>query len=187
MSYKGLQLRSKVKDDNTLELSLVDIDLPEPEADEVIVRVEATPINPSDLALLLGPAVVSNAKASGPAQRPVFTAEIPEAFMKMVAARLNQSLPVGNEGAGTVIAAGSSEAAQALLGKTVGMAGGEMYAQLRCMNVQMCLPLPQDTTAAQGASCFVNPMTALGRWKPCMPRATRHWFILLPPPIWGKC
>lgn len=162
MSYTGLQLRSKVKSNNTLELSLVDIDLPEPEPDEVIVRLEATPINPSDLALLLGPANISNAKSSGTADRPVLTAEIPEAFMKMVTARLDQSLTVGNEGAGTVIAAGSSDAAQALLGKTVAIAGGEMFAQLRCMQAQMCMPLPQGTTASQGASSFVNPMTALG-------------------------
>jgi len=162
MSYTGLQLRSKVNSNNTLELSLVDINLPEPEPDEVIVRLEAAPINPSDLALLLGPADLSNSESSGTAERPVLTAEIPEAFMKMVAARLDQSLTVGNEGAGTVIAAGSSGAAQALLGKTVAISGGEMFAQLRCMKAQMCMPLPQGTTASQGASSFVNPMTVLG-------------------------
>jgi NADPH2:quinone reductase len=82
--------------------------------------------------------------------------------MKLVQARVDQSLPVGNEGAGTVIAAGSSESAQALMGKTVGMAGGEMYAQYRCMKAMMCMELPEGTTAAEGASCYVNPMTVLG-------------------------
>ena len=162
MAIQGLQLRSLVTQDNKLELSLAEVDIPEPGPDEVIVRVEATPLNPSDLALLLGPAVISTARASGTFERPVITAEIPAGFMKLVKARLGQSLPVGNEGAGTVIAAGSSTAAQALLGKTVGMAGGEMYAQYRCMKAMMCLELPPGTTAADGASCFVNPMTALG-------------------------
>jgi len=161
-NLQNLQLRSLVKEDNTLELSLMEIEVPEPGPDEVIVGVEATPLNPSDLALLLGPADISSARLSGSPQRPVVTADIPSKFMKMVAARLGQSLPVGNEGAGTVIAAGSSEAATALLGKTVGMAGGEMYARYRCMKAMMCLELPAGTSAAEGASCFVNPMTVLG-------------------------
>ncbi|MCP4047907.1 MAG: NADH oxidase [Gammaproteobacteria bacterium] len=162
MALQGLQLRSLVTPDNKLELSLAEVDIPEPGPNEVIVRVEATPLNPSDLALLLGPAVISTARAGGTVERPVITAEIPAGFMKLVSARLGQSLPVGNEGAGTVIAAGSADAAQSLLGKTVGMAGGEMYAQYRCMNAMMCLELPGETTAAEGASCYVNPMTVLG-------------------------
>jgi len=162
VALQGLQLRSLITPDNKLELSLAEVDIPEPGPNEVIVRVEATPLNPSDLALLLGPAAISTAKAGGTFERPVITAEIPAGFMKLVSARLGQSLPVGNEGAGTVITAGSSDAAQALMGKTVGMAGGEMYAQYRCMNVMMCLELPGDTTAAEGASCYVNPMTVLG-------------------------
>ena len=162
MTKKSLQLRSLVKQDGTLELSLVEIELPEPGPDEVIVRIEATPLNPSDLALLLGPADINTARVSGTAEQPVVTADIPPKFMRMVSARLEQSLPVGNEGAGTVIAAGSSPAAQALMGKTVGMAGGEMYAQYRTMKAMMCLELPEGTTAIEGASCFVNPMTALG-------------------------
>lgn len=162
MTLKGLQLRSRVKEDSTLELSLVDIEMPEPGPDEVIVRVDATPLNPSDLALLLGPAVIDTARVSGTDERPVVTADIPKDFMKLVAARVGQSLPVGNEGAGTVVAAGSSAPAQALMGKRVGMAGGEMYAQYRCMNAMMCMQLPEGTTAAEGASCYVNPMTVLG-------------------------
>jgi NADPH:quinone reductase-like Zn-dependent oxidoreductase len=161
VSDTALQLRSTVKDDNTLELSLVDVPIPEPGPDEVLVRVEATPLNPSDLALLLGPADLSTIRVAGTAQRPVVTADIPENMMKLVAARVGESLPVGNEGAGTVVGAGSSEAAQALMGKLVGVAGGEMYAQYRCVNTFMCLELEPGTTAAQGASCFVNPLTAL--------------------------
>ena len=162
MTTTGLQIRSLVKDDNTLEISLAQVDFPEPGPDEVLVRIEAAPINPSDLALLVGPADPSTFRVSGTAERPVLSADIPAAAMKMVAGRLNQSLPVGNEGAGVVVAAGSSAAAQALLGRTIGMVGGEMFAQYRCLNVHQCLPLQDGTTAAEGASCFVNPLTALG-------------------------
>ena len=162
MTTTGLQLRSLVKDDNTLEVSLVEVEFPAPGPEEVLVRVDATPINPSDLALLVGPADPATFRGSGTPERPVLTADIPAAAMKMVAGRLNESLPVGNEGAGVVVAAGSSEAAQALLGRTVGMVGGEMYAQYRCIHVQQCLPLEEGTSAAEGASCFVNPLTALG-------------------------
>ena len=162
MATTGLQLRSKVKDDNTLELSLEEVAFPEPGPGEVLVRIEATPINPSDIALLVGPADLSTARVGGTPDRPVLTADIPRNLMRMVAGRIGQSLPVGNEGAGVVVAAGDSDAAQALLGKTVGVAGGEMFAQYRCVDAAQCLPLREGTTAAQGASCFVNPMTALG-------------------------
>ena len=162
MAFPGLQLRSLVREDNTLELSLTEVDMPEPGPDEVIVRIEATPLNPSDLALLLGPADISTATVSGTPEQPLVTADIPASLMRIVAGRLGQSLPVGSEGAGVVVAAGSSEGAQALMGKTVGMAGGEMYAQYRCVKAYMCMEIPAGTTAAEGASCFVNPMTALG-------------------------
>jgi len=135
---------------------------PEPGPGEVLVRIEATPINPSDIALLVGPADLSTARVGGTPDRPVLTADIPPNLVKMVAGRIGQSLPVGNEGAGVVVAAGDSDAAQALLGKMVGVAGGEMFAQYRCVDAAQCLPLREGTTAAQGASCFVNPMTALG-------------------------
>ncbi len=162
MTTSGLQIRSLVKDDNTLEISLAQVEFPAPGPDEVLVRVEAAPINPSDLALLVGPADPATFRQGGTAQRPVLTADIPAAAMRLVAGRLNQSLPVGNEGAGVVVAAGSSAAAQALLGRTIGMVGGEMFAQYRCLHVNQCLPLEEGTTAAEGASCFVNPLTALG-------------------------
>ena len=161
MTTTGLQLRSLVKDDNSLELSLVDVEMPEPGPDEILVRVEAAPLNPSDLALLFGPADMTTAVASGTPERPVVTADIPEKLMKMVAGRVGESLAVGNEAAGVVIGAGSSDAAQALMGKTVGIIGGDMYGQYRCVNLFMCLELEEGTTAVQGASCFVNPLTAL--------------------------
>jgi NADPH2:quinone reductase len=157
----ALQLRSLVKKSGELELSLQDVPVPEPKDDEVLVRVEATPLNPSDLALLFGLADMSTAKASGTAARPVVTATVPERFLRSLAARFDESMPVGNEGAGVVVKAGSAPAAQALLGKTVALIGGAMYAQYRTMKAVACLPLPAGTTAAEGASCFVNPLTSL--------------------------
>jgi NADPH2:quinone reductase len=126
------------------------------------VRLEASPINPSDQGLLFAGADLSTATASGTADRPVVTARIPPAAMKAVAGRLDQSLPVGNEGAGVVVQAGASPAAQALMGKTVAILGGAMYAQYRCIKAVQCLVLPPGTAPAEGASCFVNPLTALG-------------------------
>jgi len=158
----GLQLRSLIKKSGELEISLLNVPTPEPAADEVVVRVEATPINPSDLGLLIGAADMATAKASGSKDMPVITAKVPEAAMKAMAGRLDDSMPVGNEGAGVVIKTGSSEAARALMGKTVAMIGGAMYAQFRCLKVTECLVLPAGTTPAEGASCFVNPLTALG-------------------------
>ncbi|MGH8820954.1 MAG: zinc-binding dehydrogenase [Rhodoferax sp.] len=158
----GLQLRSLVKPSGELEISLISIATPAPAPDEVVVRIEATPINPSDIGLLFGAADISTAKASGTPTNPVVTAQIPPQLMKGMAARLGQSMPVGNEGAGVVVAAGTSSAAQALLGKTVAVLGGAMYAQYRCIKVDQCLVLPQGATPAEGASCFVNPLTALG-------------------------
>ncbi len=158
----SLEIRSLVKASGELELSLASVAVPEPAADEVVVRIEATPINPSDLGLLLGAADMTTAQQSGTAERPVVSARIPEGLMKAMASRVDQSMPVGNEGAGTVVAAGSSPAAQALLGKVVGAFGGAMYAQYRCIKVAQCMALPAGTSAAEGASCFVNPMTALG-------------------------
>jgi NADPH:quinone reductase-like Zn-dependent oxidoreductase len=158
----GLQLRSLIKSSGELEISLVDVPTPEPGPDEVVVRVEASPINPSDLGLLVGAADMTTARASGTKDLPVITAKVPEAGMKAMAGRLDESMPVGNEGAGVVIKTGSSDAAKALMGKTVAMIGGAMYAQYRCLKVNECLPLPAGTTPAEGASCFVNPLTALG-------------------------
>jgi NADPH:quinone reductase-like Zn-dependent oxidoreductase len=158
----GLQLRSLIKKSGELEISLLSVPTPEPAEDEVLVRVDATPINPSDLGLLVGAADMSTAKASGSKDAPVVTAKVPEAGMRAMGGRLDESMPVGNEGAGKVIATGSSDAAKALMGKTVSMIGGAMYAQYRCVKARDVLVLPEGTSAADGASWFVNPLTALG-------------------------
>ena len=157
-----LQIRSEVKSDNTFKMSLAEVDMPAPGDDEVVIRVEATPINPSDLALLIGPADMTTAKSSGSAQNPVVTADIPASMMASQAPRLDKSMPVGNEGAGVVVAAGKSKQAQALLGKVVSAAGGGMYSQYRAVNAALCLPMPEGITPRQAASSFVNPLTALG-------------------------
>lgn len=161
-AFTGLQLRSLVKPSAELELSLVSVDTPEPAADEVVVRVQATPLNPSDIGLLFGAADVSTASLLGSGTQSVMTMKIPEAHMKSMAARLNQSMPVGNEGAGVVVAAGTAPAAQALLGKTVSILAGAMYSQYRTVKADSCLVLPASASAADGASCYVNPLTALG-------------------------
>jgi NADPH:quinone reductase-like Zn-dependent oxidoreductase len=158
----GLQLRSLLKKSGELELSLARVEMPEPGPDQVLVKVEATPINPSDLGLLLGPADPSNMTVSGSGTDIKVVGKVAPAALPFLAARLDQSMPVGNEGAGTVVQAGSSDAAQALKGKTVSMIGGAMYAQYRLLKATDCQPLPAGTTAAEGASWFVNPLTALG-------------------------
>lgn len=158
----GLQLRSLITSDGRLRLSLVDEPVPTPGPDEVLVRVDAAPINPSDLGLLLGPADVGSIAAAGNPGRPVVTASVPAAALPGLTARLDQSMPVGNEGAGEVVAAGVSAAAQALLGRKVAALGGAMYAQYRCLPIGQCLALPADASSEEGASAFVNPLTALG-------------------------
>jgi NADPH:quinone reductase-like Zn-dependent oxidoreductase len=151
-----------VTSQGTLELSLHDVQVPTPAANEVVVRVEASPINPSDLGLLTATADMTTATVAGTPERPVVTASLKDGSLGALSARVDQSLPVGNEGAGTVVAAGSSPAAQALLGKMVGVAGGAMYSQFRVVNAAACLVLPDGTSARDGASSFVNPLTALG-------------------------
>ena len=158
----GLQLRSLISASGVLELSLANTPIPEIGPDDVLVRIEAAPLNPSDLGLLFGAADMSTAIQGGTAALPVVTARVPDSAMKAMAARLDESMPVGNEGAGVVVKAGSSAAAQALLGKTVAMLGGAMYAQFRCIAAAQCLLLPDGATPADGASSFVNPLTALG-------------------------
>ncbi|MFL6649925.1 MAG: zinc-binding dehydrogenase [Sulfurifustaceae bacterium] len=157
-----LQLRSLIKKSGELELSLVQVPMPEPAADEVVVRIEASPLNPSDLGLLVGAADMRTARASGTRAQPVVTATVPEQLMRAMAGRVDQSMPVGNEGAGVVVKAGASKEAQALLNKTVAMIGGAMYAQYRTIKAMQCLVLPEGTKPSEGASCFVNPLTSLG-------------------------
>lgn len=161
-TFSGLQLRSHVLPSGQLEISLVNVETPAPEADEVVVRMEATPINPSDIGLLFGAADISTATVIGTSTSPVVRCQIAAAALKAMAGRMDQSLPVGNEGAGVVVAAGGSPTAQALLGKTVALFGGAMYAQYRSMKADQCLLLPDGASPSEGASCFVNPLTALG-------------------------
>ncbi len=155
----GLQLRSLVKD-GELTLSLQRVPIPTPDDDEILVRVEAAPINPSDLGLLLGPADLSTATVTGAGDEASVTAKIPPQFARMTAPREGQSLPVGNEGAGVVVDAG--DRSKALIGKTVAILGGAMYGQYRTVKAADALLLHDDATPRDGASCFVNPLTALG-------------------------
>jgi NADPH:quinone reductase len=159
---RALELRSLVTSHGTLELSLHDVQVPSPAGDEVLVRVEASPINPSDLGVLTAGADMSTATIAGTPDRPVVTATLRQAALEGLSARVDKPLPVGNEGAGIVVAAGSSPAAQALVGKSVGIAGGGMYTQYRAVDAFACLVLPEGTTPKDGASSFVNPLTALG-------------------------
>ena len=159
----ALQLRSVVDAEGTLRLSLQTVDVPVPSADQVLVRVDAAPINPSDLGLLFGGADMAAATFEGSGKSSTVTAPIASAVMRAMAGRIGESLPVGNEGGGVVAAAGSSPTAQALLGKTVGLLGGAMYSQYRCVDVSQCLELPAGVTAVEGAACFVNPLTVLGQ------------------------
>jgi NADPH2:quinone reductase len=161
-SKTALQLRSLVKQNGELELSLVAVPIPVPKDHEVLVRIDASPINPSDIGLLFGAADMSTASFTQTPTGPVVTAPISERGMKAMAGRLDKSMPVGNEGAGVVVQTGASDAARALQGKTVAVLGGAMYAQYRCVPVEQCLVLPEGATAVDGASSFVNPLTALG-------------------------
>jgi len=158
---EALQLQSLVKPNGELDVTLVSVPVPTPGTDEVLVRLQAAPLNPSDLGLLFGAADLNTAIYSGTPTHPLLTARVPEAAMPSMQGRLGQSLPVGNEGAGVVVKAGTSAAAQALLGKTVAVLGGAMYAQYRCVPAEACLLLPEGASAADGASSFVNPLTAL--------------------------
>jgi NADPH:quinone reductase-like Zn-dependent oxidoreductase len=158
----ALELRSTVTSHGTVELSLADVPVPTPAGNQVLVRVEASPINPSDLGVLIPGADMSTATVAGTPERPIVTASLGDGALAGLSARIDKPLPVGNEGAGTVVAAGDQPAAQALLGKTVGIAGGAMYAQYRVVDAGACLVLPPEATAKDGASSFVNPLTALG-------------------------
>ncbi|HEX8382900.1 MAG TPA: zinc-binding dehydrogenase [Sphingomonas sp.] len=156
----GLELRSTITAEGRLTLSLEEVAVAEPGPDEVVVRIEAAPINPSDLGLLLGPADLATMRATEEPDRPTLTFDVPEQRLAMVAARIGESMPVGNEGAGTVVRAGANAAH--LLDRKVGMIGGAMYAQYRRIAARDCVPLPDGASAADGASMFVNPLTALG-------------------------
>ena len=159
-TLSGLELRSTVTGDGQLRLELIEAKIDPPAPDEIVVKVEATPLNPSDLALLLGPADMETLEVGGTADRPTLKAAIPAWAMGGMKQRLDQPMPVGNEGAGTVVRAGADVAG--LLGKRVGMVGGGMYAQYRKIKARDVIVLPDAASAADGASMFVNPLTALG-------------------------
>jgi NADPH2:quinone reductase len=156
------QLRSLVTPDGELRLSVATVDTPSPGPREVLVRVEAAPVNPSDLGLLLAMADISQAAAGGSEDEPTVTAPIADPVMGFLAARIGTAMAVGNEGAGVVIAAGASPEAEALVGRTVGFIGGATYGEYCLASPQLCLPLPDGASAVDGASSFVNPLTALG-------------------------
>ena len=161
MSDNNIELTSTISEDNKLEVALSEIEIPQPGENQVVIRIEAAPINPSDLGVMFSAADMTTASQSGSADRPVISADVPAKFMGAVKKRVGKAIPVGNEGAGTVVAAGSSAAAQSLMGKTVAFIGGGSYRKYLCANVQSCLELEPGTTAVEGASSFVNPLTAL--------------------------
>jgi NADPH2:quinone reductase len=154
------EIRSKVTSEGNIELSITQAELPIPSADEVLIKVEAAPINPSDLGLLLSFAAdLSSITTSGSEDEIVTSMKIHPALMGSMKPRLNQSMQAGNEGAGIIIDAG--ENAKELIGKTVGLAGGAMYSQYRCVPAASCLVMNEGTSPAEAASSFVNPLTAL--------------------------
>ena len=159
---KTIQMQSCVHDNGTVECTLVEVELPEPGPDEVVVEIEAAPINPSDLGLMFGAADLSTVRAAERDGQPAVLLDVPDAAMRAMAPRVGHWIAVGNEGSGRVIAAGESDAAQALMGQRVGMFGGEMYAGHRCLPASQCMAFPERISAEQAASSFVNPMTALG-------------------------
>ncbi|MEA3541376.1 MAG: zinc-binding dehydrogenase [Pseudomonadota bacterium] len=155
---RSRRILTTLQEDGRLVVELAEENLPAPTGHDIVVRVEAAPINPSDLALLFGPADLENAEYFDGH----IIAPMPEGARRAMAARVGQAMPVGNEGAGTVVAAGEAADAQALLGKTIACVAGGMFAQYRTVDARSVIVLPDDATAEQGASAFVNPLTALG-------------------------
>ena len=157
---KSKQLFTLITSAGQLEMSLKELDVPTPKAHEVIVRIEAAPINPSDMWPMFGPANL--AEASYDADKKMMTAPVHKGMLPRIKSRLDQKLPIGNEGAGTVVATGDHPAAKALMGKTVGVLSGAVYSEYCCVPMQACIVHNEGTTAKQAASSFVNPLTALG-------------------------
>ncbi|EAQ02347.1 possible NADH oxidoreductase [Pseudooceanicola batsensis HTCC2597] len=143
-----------------MRITLDTVEVPEPGEGELLVQVEAAPVNPSDLGLLLGPADMDTLKAGGTDGAPVLTAQVPEKILPALSGRIGKSMPVGNEGAGVVIAAGAGQ--EEMVGKRVAMIGRAMYADFRLMRPESCIVLPEGASPADGAALFVNPLTALG-------------------------
>ena len=156
-----LQMISTVTDAGELRLELIEKPIPTPKENEIVIKIEATPINPSDQGVMFGLSDIGAAKTSGSGKDTVLTVPVSAQGLRVMKARLGQPLAVGNEGSGTVVATGSSDLAKSLAGKTVAVMGGSMYSQFRCVEATACLPLLEGHTAKDGASCFVNPLTAL--------------------------
>ena len=154
------EIRSTVTSDGTVEISIVNAAMPVPSENEVLIKVEAAPINPSDLALLISFAAdLDSIEFSGEDEASKTTIKIRPGLMAALKGRVDQPLSAGNEGAGIVVGAG--EKATALIGKTVGVAGGSMYSQYRCAPASSCLVMDEGITSTEAASSFVNPLTAL--------------------------
>ncbi len=154
------EIRSTVTSDGTVEISIVNAAVPVPSENEVLIKVEAAPINPSDLALLISFAAdLDSIEFSGEDEASKTTIKIRPGLMAALKGRVDQPLSAGNEGAGIVVGAGKK--ATALMGKTVGVAGGSMYSQYRCAPASSCLVMDEGITSTEAASSFVNPLTAL--------------------------
>ena len=156
-----MQMFSTLSTEGVLKMELIEQQMPAPKPNQVIVRVEASPINPSDLGVMFGMASMGEATSAGAGKDIVLSAPVSAQGMRVMKARIGAPLPVGNEGAGTVVAAGDSDTAQSLMGKVVAVMGGGMYGQYRCVDAATCMPLLPGDTAKDGASSFVNPLTAL--------------------------
>ena len=158
---KSKEIRSEITSEGKLNLSIITSDVPTPSDDEVLIKVEASPINPSDLGLLISFAAdLDSISSQGSGDDTVTTMGIHPGLMQSMKPRIDKSMKVGNEGGGVVVDAGKN--AKNLIGKTVGVAGGAMYSQYRCLPAMSCLVMNEGTTSAEAASSFVNPLTALG-------------------------
>jgi len=158
----ALELRSTLTDDGNVTMGIRETDVVAPTDDQVVVRVDAAPINPSDLGMMLGGGDAREARAAGDDTHAAVSVPLTGAAVAAQRARLGKPMPVGNEGGGVVVAAGSSPQAQALLGKTVGFLSGNAYAQYRTLHASQCLVMADGTDPADAAAAFVNPLTALG-------------------------
>ena len=159
---RGLELRSTLSHDGIVTLAVRRTDVPAPGDDQVVVRVDAAPINPSDLGMMFAAGDIQAALAAGDGKHPAVGVPVPAAALAAQRGRLDKAMPVGNEGGGVVVAAGASPAAQALVGRAVGFLSGNAYAQYRTLHVSQCLAMADGTDPADAAAAFVNPLTALG-------------------------
>ena len=154
------EIRSKITSEGVLELSIFNGEMPTLGENDVLIKVEGSPINPSDLGLLISFAAdLDTLATSGEGDEAVTTMKIHPGLMGAMKPRLDDSMQVGNEGGGVVVDAGAN--AKDLIGKTVGVAGGAMYSQYRCVPAASCLVMDDGTTSTEAASSFVNPLTAL--------------------------